>query len=172
MPQRRTPRMSDPVWVDGEIICHGSAIRKASVEIDRKVFERAVGITNDRPQRAQASICINVRTALSKQKVQMGYLNFYTGPSNDDRFYFIIRSARASGVAWEFRKGKLVGEVPPSPLSQHNSQVEQALNWALDETFQDFQEAHELFPEYFGQRSASFNSEAGCGCVPSRVTER
>ena len=172
MAQRRTPRMTDPVWVDGEIICHGAVIRKASVEIDRKVFERAVGISGERPQMAQANICINVRTALAKEKIQMSYLNFYTGPSNDDRFYFIIRSARASGAVWEFRNGKLVGEVPPSPLSQYNSEVEQALNWALDVTFQDFQDADQLFPEYFGQRPASFNSEAGCGCVPSRVTER
>jgi len=170
--EKRTPRMTDPVWIDGEILTHGTVVLKVSVEVDRDIFERAVGIKKERTAKARDNVCIVVRTALAKKNIRMGFLKFYTGSSNEAGYFFIIRSARARNVAWEFKSGKLVGEIPPSPLKQFEAQVEQAANMALEATFQDFQEANQLFPEYFGQSPASFNSEAGCGCVPSRVTER
>jgi len=143
-------------------------VKKVSVEVDRGIFERAVGISSERTAKARDNICIVVRTALAKDNIQMGFLKFFTGSSNEVGYFFIIRSARSKDTSWEFRRGKLVGEVPPSPLRQFEKQVREAAEQALEATFQDFQEAEEFFPEYFGTPTpASFDSEA-CGCVPHR----
>ena len=81
--------------------------------------------------------------------------------------------AQVSWVNWKDIQFQDIDSPPapiPTPQEQFDSQVEAAVAWAVEQS--EIEEAPELFPGFFGQQPVIFNSEVGCGCVPSRITAR
>jgi len=123
---------------------------KARIRLTKNQWEAA----NATPARSQSRshIAIKVKQRLKGAGARLDWLNW-------DEIYFYDVSQR----------GPESVELS-SPLDNFNAQVQQGLEWAEEQA--DIQAAAELFPDFFDYTPAVYRGDQGCGCVPSRVTER
>lgn len=111
----------------------------------------AANATPARPQ-SRSHIAIKVKQRLKKAGARLDWLSW------DEILFCDVGQRGPESVELS------------SPLDNFNAQVQQNLDWAIEQA--DFQEATELFPDFFDYTPAVYRGDQGCGCVPSRITRR